>query len=299
MRPVTDEVALPDGGTRDTSTLRALLTGRMLTSVAVTVVVGAGLLTFAANSGGTLTDPVGYRAWEIGITLAALALFVVGGRQSIKSRKFSPIFLTTVASASAFWQETYGDWGAYLLYSDRFLTYEWGQGPLTSPVQAWWFIPGYVMFYATLFTGMATQVTYVRSRWPKANPYLVATLLAFPVFYVFDLIVEGTATGLGLWHYTYIFGPSVTIGNAAFPLVWPIVEQVPFVILVAVAMMWRSHRGEDVFQVAARGVRRRDPGQLAILVSWVVILNMAFLVTTIGPGMLMRAVAGPASGLVP
>lgn len=299
MQPVTHERTTPDEGGNLVSHLRALLTWRTVASAVAVLAVGIGLLVFAANSGGTLADPVGHRVWEIGITVAALALLGIGIRQSIKARKFSALFLTTVASASAFWQETYGDWGTYLLYSDRFHTYQWGQGPLTSPVQAWWFIPGYVMFYGTLFAWMGTQVTFVRSRWPKANPYLVATLLAFPVFYVFDLIVEGTVTGLGLWHYTYIFGPGVTIGNGSFPLVWPIIEQVPFVILVAVAMMWRSDRGEDVFHVAARTVLRRDPGQLAILVSWVVTFNIAFLVTTIGPLMLLRAVAGPASALVP
>lgn len=279
--------------------LEPLFSRQRLALAVFTLAACAGLLTFAHFSGGTLEDPVGLPVWEIGITLVAVTLLVIGARQSLKTRKFSPLFLSTVAAASAFWQETYGDWGTYLLYSDSFQTYEWAKGPLTAPVHCWWFIPGYVMFYGTLFAWMEHQVKIARGRWPNANPYLVATLLAFPVFFLFDLVLEGTALGLGFWDYTYIFGPSLPIGGGTFPLLWPVIEQVPFLILVAVAMMWRNSRDQDVFQVIAHKVGRREPGQLAILVSWIVTFNVAFLVATIFPLMLLRFVAGPASTLVP
>lgn len=296
----TDHLHLPKGVVPDRSELRALLSGRALLTIVLTLAVGAGMLVFAAKSGGTLANPVGHRVWEIGFIVTALGLLAVGVRQSIKERRLSRLFLITVASASAFWQETYGDWGSYVLYSDRFWTFNWGDTAFTGPVRAWWFIAGYVIFYGLLFFQMGVVVTYVRKRWPESNPYILAALVSFPVFYLFDLLLEGFATGLGFWHYTeIIWGPGLTIGNSTFPIFWPIIEQVPFIALIAFAMMWRDSQGEDVFEVAARKVLRRKPGQVAILTSWIVLFNVAFATTTILPQMLVRGLFGPASSLVP
>jgi len=74
---------------------------------------------------------------------------------------------------------------------------------------------------------------------------------------------------------------------------------VPFMALAAFALTWRNSREEDLFEVAAGFVLRRRPGQIAILASWIVIVNIAFLTTTILPIMLMRWIAGPAIASVP
>jgi len=260
---------------------------------------GVALLVYAAQSGGSLENPVGYRVWEYGMIATALAILGVGIVGSIRERRLSRTFLIAVSCATAFWQETYGDWGTYLLYSDKFHTYGWGQGPYTSPVQCWWFIAGYVVFYSTLMMSMRTVVAGIKQRWPNVNPYLGATLACFPVFYIFDFLMEATVTGLGLWRYTYIFGPGLSVGSGTFPLLWPIVEQVPFIALAAWAMTWTNSEGHDVFDLAATKVLRRPPGQLAILMSWIALVNLVFLVTTILPLMLLRVVAGGPSVLVP
>ena len=87
----------------------------------------------------------------------------------------------------------------------------------------------------------------------------------------------------------------MTIGNGTFPLLWPIVEQVPFMAIAAFGLTWRNDRGEGVIELAARRVLRRTPGQLAVLTSWVVIVNVTFLTTTTIPIMVMGWIAGPAS----
>lgn len=118
----TSAGTLPTGATlRDRNAVRTL--GWFALAVLVAVVA----LTFAARSGGTLADPVGHRVYEIGIAAAAVGLLIVGIAQSVRAGKLSRLLLTAVASGTAFWQETYGDWGAYLLYSDRFVTYDWGR----------------------------------------------------------------------------------------------------------------------------------------------------------------------------
>lgn len=263
------------------------------------VCAAATVLVLAANSGATLNDPVGYRVYEIGITAVAVGLLTVGVWQSVQLGRFSRLLLMSVAAGTAFWQETYGDWGAYCLYSARFITYDWGHTVWSAPVRCWWFIAGYMVFYTSFFFALIAAVKFARNRWPSANPYITAALVSLPAFYVFDLVWEGTATGLGYWNYMHTFGPAMHVGKGTFPLLWPIIEQVPFMALAAYALTWRNSRGEDLFELAAGFVLRRRPGQIAILTSWIVIVNVAFLTTTILPIMALRWIAGPASAAMP
>jgi hypothetical protein len=287
----------PDSGTRTSDPIR-LSAKQILTPIAM-LFVAAALLIFAANSGGTLDDPVGHRVYEIGITAVAIVILTAGVWRSVRRDRLSHLLLMSIAAGTAFWQETYGDWGAYCLYSPRFLAYDWGHTMWTAPVRCWWFVAGYIVFYTTLFQALIAAVDFVRDRWPQRNPYLMATLLSLPIFYIFDLVFEGTTVGLGYWNYEYVFGPSMNVGNGTFPLLWPIVEQVPFMALAAFALTWRNEDGDDLFALAARFVFGRRPGQIAVLTSWMAIVNLTFLTTTILPIMVMRFLAGPASAVVP
>ena len=269
--------------------------GALLAAIVLMVLV----LFVAGHSGGTLLRPAGRLPWELGVTAIALVIVAIGIVQSVRERRLSRVLLIAIASATAFWQETYGDWGTYLLYSPAFATYEWGETIWTSPVRCWWFIPGYVFFYTTFFLALEKTFHVVKQRWPEANPYLATTVVSFPLFYVFDLTLEGAAHGFGWWQYQYAFGPTVAVGEGHFPLLWPILEQVPFMVLVVFGLTWRNTKGEDVFEAIARTLVRRKPGQLSILVSWIVTLNVTFLLTTILPLMALRWLAGPASAAVP
>lgn len=263
-------------------------------------IAGTALLLYVAgHSGGTLENPIGSRAWEVAMTAIAVVLLIIGVVRSVQAGKLSRILLMVVATASAFWQETYGDWGTYLLYSPRFATYEWGDTIWTSPVRCWWFLPGYVFFYTTFFLALQAASTRLRQQWPNRNPYLTTAALAFPLFYIFDLALEGAAHGFGWWQYQYAFGPSMAVGTGHFPLLWPILEQVPFMVTAVFALTWRNTNGDDVFEAVARFVTRKAPGQLAILTSWIVIVNVFFLTETILPLMVLRWVAGPPSVVVP
>jgi Spirocyclase AveC-like len=257
------------------------------------------VLFIAGHSGGTLQNPVGSRAWELAMTGIAIAIFGTGVVLSIRTGKLSRILLIALASGSAFWQETYGDWGSYLLYSPEFARYAWGATMWSSPVRCWWFIPGYIFFYTTFFLALERGFHVVKDRRPDSNPYLLTTVVSFPMFYAFDLTLEGTAHGFGWWQYQYAFGPSMPIGHGHFPLLWPVLEQVPFMVLTVFGLTWRNADGEDVFELLARKVTGRQAGQLSILVSWIVTLNMTFLSTTILPLMALRWIAGPASATVP
>jgi hypothetical protein len=271
---------------------------QILVPVAMLGISGA-MLRFAAHSGATLARPVGYRVYEVGIVTAAIGILSIGAWQSVKARGLSPALLMAVAAGTAFWQETYGDWGSYALYSDRFATYDWGHTAWTAPVQCWWFVAGYIVFYSTLFQSLIVTVGFVRRKWPRRNEYLIAAGLSLPIFYLFDLVFEGTTTGLGYWNYEYVFGPAMHVGNGTFPLLWPIVEQVPFMAIAAFALTWRNDRGEGVFDVVARRALGGAPGHIAVLASWIVLVNLMFLTTTILPLMALRAFAGPAIASVP
>lgn len=259
----------------------------------------AMLLHLAGHSGGTLSHPVYSRPWELAMTAIAVVLLIVAVVQSVQAGKLSRLFLMVVGTGSAFWQETYGDWGTYLLYSPRFANYEWGDTIWTSPVRCWWFVAGYVFFYTTFFLALQATSGALRRRWPHRNSYLATAGLAFPLFYVFDVALEGCAHGFGWWQYQYAFGPSMAVGTGHFPLLWPILEQVPFMVTAVFALTWRDKNGEDLFEAVARRITRKAPGQIAILASWVIIINISFLVETILPLMALRWLAGPASAVVP
>lgn len=273
--------------------------GSMAATIAASAVFAVVILFVADSSGGTLLDPVGARPWELMVSAIAVAILGVGTVQSVRQGKLSRVFLVAVASGTAFWQETYGDWGTYLLYSPAFATYGWQDTIWSSPVRCWWFLPGYIFFYTTFSLALEKAFYFVRDRWPNANPYITTAAVSFPMFYIFDLALEGAAHGFGWWHYQYAFGPSLAIGDGRFPLLWPILEQVPFMVIAVFAMTWRNANGEDVFELLARKAIRRRPGQFAILVSWIVTLNITFLLTTILPLMALRLLAGPASAAVP
>ena len=272
---------------------------RAVGALLAAIVLMAVVLFVAGHSGGTLLRPAGRLPWELGVTAIALVIVAIGIVQSVRERRLSRVLLIAIASATAFWQETYGDWGTYLLYSPAFAIYEWGETIWTSPVRCWWFIPGYVFFYTTFFLALEKTFHVVKERWPDSNPYLATTVVSFPLFYVFDLTLEGAAHGFGWWQYQYAFGPTVAVGEGHFPLLWPILEQVPFMVLVVFGLTWRNTKGEDAFEAIARTVVRRKPGQISILVSWIVTLNVTFLLTTILPLMALRWLAGPASAAVP
>lgn len=62
----------------------------------------------------------------------------------------------------------------------------------------------------------------------------------------------------------------------------------PFMALAAFALTWRNRNGEHIFEIAARAITRKTPGRFAIPMSWIVIVNAAFLSTTILPIMAPR-----------
>lgn len=292
--PTTESIAAENRIGKPAVALRRATPGYLL-ALPFTAV----LLYVAGHSGGTLDDPIGAGIWELAMTAIAVVLLIVGVVQSVQAGRLSRVFLMVIATGSAFWQETYGDWGSYLLYSPRFATYEWGDPMWTAPVRCWWFLPGYVFFYTTFFLGLQAASTWLRRQWPHRNAYLATAGLAFPLFYIFDMALEGCAHGFGWWQYQYAFGPSIAVGTGHFPLLWPILEQVPFMVTAVVALTWRNKSGEDVFEAAARKLTRKAPSQIAVLMSWVIIVNASFLAETILPLMALRWLAGPASLVVP
>ena len=258
----------------------------------------ATVLTSSTTAG--LDDPIGWQVWQVLTVVVAATLLTVGIVRSLRTRRLDVLLLMTISGASAFWLETYGDWGGYVLYSPRFAQVTWwGPTPWTSPVKAWWFIAGYAFFYPAIYGLMLGALRIVRSRRPSVNPYIAAVVLAFPVFYVFDLIFEGTTTALGYWTYTYSFGPHLSIGKGSFPLLWPVILQAPFLALAGIALIWRDDRGRDVFHRVAARAREGWPRELAVAGGWIVATNLALILTVEGPMVALRLLAGPPSNLVP
>lgn len=245
-----------------------------------------------------LADPIALRFWETGIWVLAAALIMIGVWQTIRARRMSLLLLMVVASMSTFWLEYFGDWGTYLLYNPAFASID-VDVPLTAPVKPWWCIGGYAVFYPALYGILIGFVALVRRRAPHSNVYVWAIIAAFPVFYLFDFAFELTAVYCGWWDYTYAFGPAFHVRGGQFPLVWPILQQIPFIALAAVALTWRDGHDNDAFRRAASQVRAGAPREAAVTGIWIAADLAASIVLTFLPLVGLRLLIGPASTLVP
>ena len=72
-----------DAETRASASIRIPV--KQIVVATATVIASAGLVAFAANSGGTLEQPVDHRVYEIGIIAVAVAILVFGIWQSVRA----------------------------------------------------------------------------------------------------------------------------------------------------------------------------------------------------------------------
>ena len=92
---------------------------------------------------GWLFEVIGPLIW---LALAAFFAYTC-----FKRRELTLPTLVFIGGTTMWWQEWYGDWGAYVLYNPHLALipgYDW---PLTSPNKPWAVIPAYGWFYALVY----------------------------------------------------------------------------------------------------------------------------------------------------
>lgn len=239
--------------------------------------------------------------FEVGGGLAFLGVLAFHARATIRSRQLSISAAAFIGCLSMAWLEFYGDWGCYLLYNPEFAQLPWGDTKWTAPSKPWAVVFGYGWFYSALFPLMLLVLDRVRRARPAWSRTTTVVVVAAPVLYVWNFIsADGIATRLGWWSYVETWGPTLHQPGGDFPLLFPMA----LFVLFAVVALWlvddRDDRGRPKFERVLRGDGPPRPGrELRRAGSWIIVMNVTYLVTLMAPLVLLRLAFGPESELVP
>ena len=157
-----------------------------------------------------LVDPPGVWVFDWVIPIAGSLVIALAVADSVRRRRPTWGLLFLVNSMAVCWMETVGDWGQDLVYSPAFAVHHLlGWLPLKTPND-----PVFIPFaYAVYWTVHALAILWLgqllvdRYGWSMLKAIAV---LAVPVNYTWDLLVEGTATAMGWWTYDPGIGPVLT-----------------------------------------------------------------------------------------
>jgi hypothetical protein len=160
---------------------------------------------------------------------------------------------------------------------------------------------GYGWFYSALFPMMLAALAKVRAWRPGWARTTSVVVVAVPVLYVWNFVsADGIATRLGWWSYVETWGPTLHQSGGDFPLLYPMA----FFLLFAVAALWlvddRDDHGRPRFERLLGGQRGTGPGrELRRAGAWILVMNVTYLVTLMGPLVAFRLAFGVDSALVP
>ncbi|RAV03999.1 hypothetical protein DQP56_01635 [Mycolicibacter senuensis] len=142
---------------------------------------------------------------------------------AVRRRRLTWGFLFLFNSLAVYWMETIGDWGQMLFYSPAFTEHhllEWL--PLKTPND-----PLFMPFAYAVYWGVHALLVLWLSQWVSArfgwSMLKSMIVLAIPVNYAWDFLVEGTATAMGWWTYDPGIGPVLQWSNGGrITLLWTI-----------------------------------------------------------------------------
>ncbi|OBI19287.1 hypothetical protein A5713_16460 [Mycobacterium sp. E2497] len=157
------------------------------------------------------------------IPIAGAAFIVLAVVDVVRRRRLTWGFLFLFNSMAVYWMETVGDWGQMLFYSPAFAQHhllDWL--PLKTPRDPMFMPFAYAVYWGVhaLLVLWLSQWLSSRLGWSMLKSILV---LAIPINYVWDFIVEGLATAMGWWTYDPGIGP-VLVWNSGgrITLLWTI-----------------------------------------------------------------------------
>ncbi|MBE1551921.1 hypothetical protein GGC64_006008 [Mycobacterium sp. OAS707] len=152
-------------------------------------------------------DPIGVWFFDWVIPIAGSVFILLAIADVVRRRRMTWGFLFLFNSMAVYWMETAGDWGQMLFYSPAFAEHhllDWL--PLKTPHDPLFMPFAYAVYWGAhaLLVLWLSQWVSARFGWSMLKSMIV---LAIPVNYVWDFVVEGTATALGWWTYDPGIGP--------------------------------------------------------------------------------------------
>ncbi|MGV0793296.1 spirocyclase AveC family protein [Mycolicibacterium sp. XJ1819] len=168
-------------------------------------------------------EPSGVWFFNWVIPIVGSIFIVLAIADVIRRRRLTWGFLFLFNSMAVYWMETVGDWGQMLFYSPAFTEHhllDWL--PLKTPND-----PLFMPFAYAVYWGVHALLVLWLSQWLSSrmgwSMLKSMVVLAIPVNYVWDFIVEGLATAMGWWTYNPGIGPVLEWGNGGrITLLWTI-----------------------------------------------------------------------------
>jgi hypothetical protein len=152
-------------------------------------------------------DPTGVWFFNWVIPIAGSVFIVLAIADVVRRRRMTWGFLFLFNSMAVYWMETAGDWGQMLFYSPAFAEHhllDWL--PLKTPND-----PLFMPFAYAVYWGVHALLVLWLSQWVSSrfgwSMLKSMVVLAIPVNYIWDFVVEGPATAMGWWTYDPGIGP--------------------------------------------------------------------------------------------
>lgn len=247
---------------------------------------------------GAPIDPGVMQTGSFWIWGALAALTLIWG---LKDGRLPLFGLVLIAATSSFWQEFFGDWGAYVAWNPAFARLPlWGTMAYTTPVKPL-FVPfSWGWWFGISIPLLVALVRWLHGKFPAVSITTLAMVTAFPLFLAYQINVEGGSVAKGWWTYDSVIGPALTSAKGRLPLIFPLLLGLWagwFVALLA-------RRDADGFM--PHEVRRAIPGlapgwrrELARVVAMIVLFQLTFFVLNTAPPIVGRLLFGAPSVLVP
>ncbi|MBU1056594.1 MAG: spirocyclase AveC family protein [Proteobacteria bacterium] len=223
-------------------------------------------------------------------------------RNSRRARELTFGTLLFIATTTMFWQEPYADWGCYLLFNPKLTLMPWGSTLWTSPNKPLNLIWQYGAFFAGIYSVMLWLVRKLHARYPQLSNLGAVLVIGIPIFYLFDLLVEGLCVKNGIHSYIKpLIGPVFVMAKGNFPLVYPVVPFVFYAVITLWVLRLRAANGHVRFE-SWFGAQRFAAGwqrELARVIIWILVMNGLYLLLFTGPAVAIRVFLGGPCALVP
>ena len=221
--------------------------------------------------------------------------------RSVKSGEAIFGLLALVGFSSMFWQDGFINWGMYLLYNPHQTLMPWGPTPFTAPRKVWWTIGGYGVFFLGMIPVTLALANVLRRRFSGLGKTTAIILIGMPIFYLWDLLLEGQAVKGGFYSYVSYWGPALKFEMGNMPVLFPITFIAAWATAAVLLVSWKSADGHARFEswFGVQRIASTPLREIARVGIWVLVLNIFHILFAIVPLTLIRVLFLEPSPLVP
>jgi hypothetical protein len=249
-----------------------------------------------------MPPPVNTWMMETGSFILWPIIFVLCAIWAWKMKKFPVMLLLLLSASSTFWQEFFGDWGAYLSWNPAFARLPvWGDMAYTTPVKPIFIPASWGWWFSLSITPLLMLTIWLAKKFPGISSNWWAFIAVFPLYSAYELWAEGSAVAQSWWSYNAVIGPQWTASNGAgMSIIWPVILALWAAWIVA--MLARIDADGLWWHERKLGVAANGSGwgyEFKRLGAFIVMFQVTFLLVVTLPPMITRIVAGGPSLLVP